>query len=110
MNNNSLFEISDVGFITALKWLIYKVQQQFLEDRIALACKLLCPAICVIILGIIRGFFEPSSSFTYYPNYTNTNDVTPINIQQKIGLIMQFVIMNWIMIHINKFRIHGILE
>ena len=88
MDENSLsgehFETRDVGFGTALKWLIYKnFKQQFLRRPCALACKLLCPAICVIIIGLIREGFDASSPSTYYPTSIYTNDVTPSNIQSR---------------------------
>ena len=86
MDDNSLsvdhFETKYVGFVNALKWLIYKnFKQQFLRRPLSLAFKLLCPALCVIILGLIRLNFTESSSFIYYP--TQTNDVTPLNIQSQ---------------------------
>ena len=77
------FETKDVGFITALKWLIYKnFKQQFLRRPCALACKLLFPAICIIFLGVIRGISKAESSYIVFSNGYN-DAVTYAKIQPE---------------------------
>ena len=87
-NDNSLsgdhFETKDVSFGTALKWLIYKnFKQQFLRRPCALACKLLLPAICIILLGVIRGFFKAESPYVVYPSYSYTTAVEQYSLQPE---------------------------
>lgn len=50
------FETEDVGFCSTLKWLIYSknFKQQFIRRPFSMCCKLFCPAICALILGLLR--------------------------------------------------------
>ena len=53
--NAAEFETEPIGFGRAMKWLIFKnFKQQCIRRPMAVACKLLCPMICVALLGLIR--------------------------------------------------------
>lgn len=49
------FENNEISFLGIVRWLIWKnFLQQWQRRKFSLLCKLLCPAICVILIGCLR--------------------------------------------------------
>eukprot|EP01084_Bolivina_argentea_P269161 457382_1 len=71
------FETKQVSFAIALKWLIYKnFKQQCLRRPCAMACKLICPAVCIVILGLLRFLIPTNEGYIDWAIEINSNSNT----------------------------------
>jgi len=69
------FETEPIGFGRAMKWLLYKnFKQQCVRRPIALTCKMVCPVISLVILGLIKMAVPIDDPYTSYADDLYTVD------------------------------------